>query len=122
MSEEAGDTDGVPGDHPFDPEEFDRTKYTEHFPTLQAAYKDAFEVVSGDHDSELVHAIDQQVLSESEPFYDPEDGFRVEVPDEPAARVAAAGVVADPADVEAVLAEYVTALETALARRFGTEG
>lgn len=122
MSEEAGETDAPPEAPPFDPEEFDRTKYTEHFPTLQAAYKDAFEVVNEDHDSELVHAIDQQVLSESEPFYDPEDGFRVEVPDEPAARVAAAGVVADPADVEAVLTEYVTALEEALARRFAADG
>jgi hypothetical protein len=62
----------------FTPKEFDQTKYTEHFPALQAAYKDAFEEINDRHDSELVHAIDQQVLNESEPFYSPEGGFEVD--------------------------------------------
>ncbi|MFB6111677.1 MAG: DUF5783 family protein [Halobacteriaceae archaeon] len=109
----------VEADLELSPAEFDETKYTEHFPTLQAAYKEAFEEINDTHDSELVHAIDQQVLNESEPFYDEEEGFVIEVPDEPVARVAAAGLVVDSETVEAVLDEYVEAIEAALARRFG---
>lgn len=102
----------------FTPEEFEEAKYTEHFPSLQAAYKAAFDDINERHDSELVHAIDQQVLSESEPFYRGGTEFELQVPDDPVARVAAAGVLADEADVETVLAEYVTAIEEALAEQF----
>lgn len=102
----------------FTPEEFEKSKYTEHFPSLQAAYKAAFDEVNERHDSELVHAIDQQVLSESEPFYRGGTEFELEVPDDPVARVAAAGVLADEGDVETVLSEYVTAIEAALAQQF----
>jgi hypothetical protein len=102
----------------FTPEEFEETKYTEHFPSLQAAYKAAFEDINDRYDSELVHAIDQQVLSESEPFYEGDGEFELEVPDDPVARVAAAGVLADEGDVETVLSEYVTAIENALAEQF----
>lgn len=102
----------------FTPEEFEETKYTEHFPSLQAAYKAAFDEINDQYDSELVHAIDQQVLSESEPFYHGGTEFELQVPDDPAARVAAAGVLADEGDVETVLSEYVSAIERALAEQF----
>lgn len=115
MSEE------TPPEPDFSAEEFDEAKYTEHFPALQAAYKRAFEQVNDQYDSELVHALDQAVLSESEPFYNPGDGFHVEVPDEPVGRVAATGVMADAEDVETVLNAYVEALETALAAEFAPE-
>lgn len=69
----------------FDPERFEN-KYEHYFPELQRAYRTAFEAMRTEFDSELVHAIDQRVLSESEPFY--EDGsFRVELPDDAAERV-----------------------------------
>lgn len=102
----------------FTPEEFEETKYTEHFPSLQAAYKAAFEEVNEQYDSELVHAIDQQVLSESEPFYRGGTEFELQVPEDPAARVATAGVLADEEEVKTVLAAYVTAIEEALAEQF----
>lgn len=110
--------DGEPADPPFDAEEFDETKYTERFPQLQGAYKQAFSEVNETYDSELVHAIDQQVLNESEPFYDSDRGFYVEVPEEPVARVAAAGVIADSDRVETVLQAYTNALSDALAAEF----
>jgi hypothetical protein len=69
----------------FDPEKFE-DKYVHYFPELQRAYKNAFEAMSERYDSELVHAIDQQILNESEPFYD-DGAFRIELPDDPADRV-----------------------------------
>ena len=53
----------------FDPEQFE-DKYANYFPELQRAYKQAFETMNDRYDSELIHAIDQQILSESEPFYE----------------------------------------------------
>lgn len=102
----------------FTPDEFDQTKYTDHFPALQAAYKSAFETVNEQYDSELVHAIDQQVLNESEPFYRGDGSFELEIPEEPVARVAAAGIIADADQVETVLEAYVTAIEDALREQF----
>jgi hypothetical protein len=110
--------DGSLPEPDFTPEEFDQTKYTDHFPALQAAYKMAFETVNEEYDSELVHAIDQQVLNESEPFYRGEGTFELEIPEEPVARVAAAGVIADGDRVETVLDAYVSAIEDALREQF----
>jgi len=53
----------------FDPEKFE-DKYQHYFPELQRAYKRAFETMNDAYDSELVHAIDQEILAESEPFYE----------------------------------------------------
>jgi hypothetical protein len=102
----------------FDPERFEEEKYRDYFPQLQRAYKDAFETMNDEYDSELVHAIDQQLLNESEPFF--EDGaFRVELPDEPAERVTA--VVVDDGKLEATVDRYVAELEASLARVFGVD-
>jgi hypothetical protein len=46
----------------FDPEKFE-DKYEHYFPELQRAYKQAFETMNDTYDSELIHAIDQAVLS-----------------------------------------------------------
>ena len=100
----------------FDPEQFE-DKYANYFTELQKAYKNAFEVMNDTYDSELVHAIDQQVLNESEPFYDEEDGFYVELPENPAERLTA--VIADDEKVEAVLHEYVDRIESELHDIFG---
>ena len=97
----------------FDPEQFE-DKYAHYFPELQRAYKNAFETMNERYDSDLVHAIDQQVLNESEPFY--EDGeFRVELPENPTDRVT--GVV-DDEKLEMTLERYVAEIESELYRVF----
>ncbi len=101
----------------FDPERFE-DKYEQYFPELQRAYRDAFETMSGRADSELVHAIDQQVLAESEPFY--EDGrFVVELPADAADRVTAVEV--DEETLSATLERFVAEIERELHRVFGVE-
>lgn len=94
----------------FDPEKFE-DKYANYFPELQTAYRNAFEQMNERYDSGLVHAIDQQVLNESEPFYENE-GFSVELPDNPNERVT--DVLVGDEKLDAVLAEYVETIETEL--------
>ena len=99
----------------FDPEKFE-DKYVHYFPELQRAYKNAFEEMSERYDSELIHAIDQQILNESEPFYD-DGAFRIELPDDPADRVTA--IVVDDEKLSAVLDAYVDELCDQLRTVFG---
>ncbi|WP_254532238.1 DUF5783 family protein [Natrinema gelatinilyticum] len=100
----------------FDPEKFE-DKYANYFPELQQAYKNAFNRMNDRYDSQLVHAIDQQVLNESEPFYDGDGEFRVELPDEPYDRLT--GVLVDEERFEDVLEIHVEEIETELQRVFG---
>jgi hypothetical protein len=100
----------------FDPEKFE-DKYEHYFPQLQRAYKNAFEAMNERYDSELVHAIDQQVLNESEPFYEGDGTFRVELPKDPVERVDT--VVAGEEKVTETLDRYVERIEDELARVFG---
>ncbi|RBI63161.1 DUF5783 family protein [Halomicrococcus sp. NG-SE-24] len=102
----------------FDPEKFE-DKYVHYFNELQRAYKDAFNEMNERYDSELVHAIDQQVLNESEPFYEGDGEFRVDLPENPTDRVQ--GIVAPDEKVEEVLDRYVARIESELARTFGFE-
>ena len=98
----------------FDPEKFE-DKYVHYFPELQQAYKNAFNRINEQYDSTLVHAIDQQVLNESEPFY--EDGeFRIELPDDPYDRIT--GVVVEEEQFETVLEAHIEAIEAELERVF----
>jgi len=94
----------------FDPEKFE-DKYANYFTELQRAYKNAFETMNDRFDSELVHAIDQQVLNESEPFYE-DDGFRIELPENPTDRVTA--VVVDEGKLESTLDRYIEEIEAEL--------
>ncbi|PSP79379.1 hypothetical protein BRC81_05195 [Halobacteriales archaeon QS_1_68_20] len=121
----------------FDPEKFE-DKYANYFAELQRAYKNAFEYMNERYDSELVHAIDQQVLSESEPFYEgsaeqssaddssgqgprEHDGeFRVELPSEPYDRIQ--GVLVDEEKFEETMDMYVQRIERELRRVFGFDG
>jgi len=119
----------------FDPERFEEEKYAEYFTDLQTAYKRAFETMNEQYDSGLVHAIDQRVLAESEPFYEPagetdgtgDDGgegegqFRIDLPEDPHDRVREAGVVVEADRLEAVLDRYVEELAAELCRQFGLE-
>ena len=102
----------------FDPEKFEE-KYAHYFTELQRAYKNAFESMNDQYDSELIHGIDQQILNESEPFYDEETGFRVELPDDPTERLTAV-VVADD-KLRETLDRYVAEIETQLYEVFDVE-
>jgi hypothetical protein len=122
----------------FDPEKFE-DKYQHYFPELQKAYKRAFEYMNERYDSELIHAIDQGVLAESEPFYEggteqssaddssgqrprERDGeFRIELPEEPVARIAGQGVLVDEDRAEEVVDVYVDRLEHEIRVGFGFE-
>ena len=99
------------------PEAFEEEKYVDHFPKLQAAYKRAFNEMNEQYDSDLVHRIDQRVLSESEPHYEGDGEFTIELPDDPAGRLE--GVLASDEKVEAVLERYTDELRTQLRRVFG---
>ncbi len=117
----------------FDPEKFE-DKYANYFPELQQAYKNAFNRMNDRYDSTLVHAIDQQVLNESEPFYEgsaaesaaddssgeprEHDGaFRVELPEDPYDRLV--GVTVSEDRFEEVLEKHVEEIEAELERIFG---
>ncbi|WP_265109512.1 DUF5783 family protein [Halosolutus halophilus] len=100
----------------FDPEKFE-DKYANYFPELQQAYKNAFNRMNDQYDSQLVHAIDQQVLNESEPFYEGDGEFRVELPEDPYDRVT--GVLVEEDRFEEVLEIHVEEIERELQRVFG---
>ncbi|MFT4922071.1 MAG: hypothetical protein ACI8XM_001281 [Haloarculaceae archaeon] len=100
----------------FDPEKFE-DKYEHYFPQLQQAYRQAFERMNDAYDSELVHAIDQAILAESEPFYEGEGEFRIELPADPLEQLS--GVVVDEQKAEAVLETYIGEIESELQAVFG---
>ncbi|ELY79144.1 DUF5783 family protein [Natrinema gari] len=100
----------------FDPEKFE-DKYANYFPELQQAYKNAFNRMNDRYDSQLVHAIDQEVLNESEPFYEGDGEFRIELPDEPYERLS--GVLVEEERFDDVLETHVEEIETELRRVFG---
>jgi hypothetical protein len=102
----------------FDPEKFEN-KYANYFTELQRAYKNAFERMNERYDSELVHAIDQQVLNESEPFYEGDGQFRIDLPENPADRVTA--IIVDDVKLSETLDIYVDELEAELHSVFGFE-
>ena len=101
----------------FDPEKFE-DKYVHYFQQLQRAYKNAFSTMNDEFDSTLIHGIDQQILNESEPFY--EDGeFFVDLPENPSERLT--GVAVDDEKLEATLERYVEEIESELYRVFGVD-
>jgi hypothetical protein len=102
----------------FDPDRFEAEKYREYFPQLQRAYRNAFETMNEAYDSELVHAIDQQVLNESEPVF--EDGeFRIDLPGDPVDRVTA--IVVDETKLTETVERYREELRRELRRVFDVE-
>ncbi|WP_123537042.1 DUF5783 family protein [Halosimplex salinum] len=104
----------------FDPEKFE-DKYANYFTELQRAYKQAFETMNDRYDSELIHAIDQQILSESEPFYEGDGEFRIELPDDPTERLSGV-LAADDEKVETILDRYVDEIESEIRSVFGLTG
>ncbi|WP_435099047.1 DUF5783 family protein [Halarchaeum sp. P4] len=93
----------------FTPEEFEEKKYTDYFPQLQTAYKRAFNDLNAEYDSTLVHALDQQVLNESQPHYEGDGEFSVELPENPIERLE--DVVADDEKAAKLLDLYVEGIE-----------
>lgn len=102
----------------FDPEKFE-DKYVHYMDELQTAYRNAYQHFHGQYDSTLLRSIDRQVLSESEPFYEGNGEFRVELPDNPRER--AGDVPVDDETFDAVLQEFVDRIELELRRIFGFE-
>mgnify|MGYP000191489670 CR=1 FL=1 len=104
----------------LDPETFEEEKYREFLPKLQTAYKRAFDRLNDEYDSSLVHAIDQQVLNESEPSYEGDGEFVLDLPADPLDRLD--GVVVADERAQAVLDRYVTEVEAQLAAVFDVDG
>jgi hypothetical protein len=98
------------------PEEFEEEKYVDYFPKLQTAYKRAFEEMNETYDSDLVHGIDQTVLAESEPHYEGDGEFTVDLPEDPLGKLD--GVVVTDEKAERVLDRYVEELKAQLRGQF----
>ncbi len=98
----------------FDPEKFEE-KYVHYFTELEAAYSDAYQQLHGRYDSTVLRAIDRQVLNESEPVYEGDGTFRVELPEDPHGR---APDVADHDQFDEVLSTFVDRIERELHRQF----
>ncbi|EMA37573.1 DUF5783 family protein [Halococcus hamelinensis] len=101
----------------FDPEKFEE-KYSHYLDELQEAYKNAYQYMHDRYDSTPLRSIDRQVLNESEPFYDGNGEFRVELPENPHDRVQN---IPDEEEFDTILAEFVTRIETELQRIFEFE-
>jgi len=99
------------------PDEFEEEKFVSYFPKLQTAYKRAFNELNEQYDSSLVHAIDQQILNESEPHYEGDGEFSIELPDDPLDRLT--GVVVPDEKAQAVLEEHVAQIKRELQDQFG---
>ena len=102
----------------FDPDKFDE-KYVHYFEELEAAYSNAYQQLHGRYDSEVLRAIDRQVLSESEPVYEGDGEFRVVLPDDVEER--ARSLPGDEETFDVVLEEFVDRIERELRRIFGFE-
>jgi len=95
----------------FDPERFE-DKYEHYFTELQQAYKRAFDVMSERHDPDVVHAVDQLILAESEPFYDGDGTFRIELPGDADERLDGVDLTVE--NLDAVLDDYTDEIDRQL--------
>jgi hypothetical protein len=102
----------------FDPENFD-DKYVYYFEELETAYSNAYQQLHGQCDSEILRAIDREILSESEPVYEGDGEFRVALPDDLERRADA--LPGDDETFDAVLAEFTDRIERELRQIFGFE-
>lgn len=101
----------------LDPETFEEEKYVDLFPKLQQSYKNAFNRMNERYDSTLIHGIDQAVLNESEPHYEGDGEFTIDLPENPSERIEGVVVVSDE-KLEELLDIYVEELKTELRRVF----
>lgn len=103
---------------PFDAEKFEE-KYRHYLDELDQAYRNAFDYMNEQYDSGLVHVIDQKILDSSEPRYEGNAEFRIELPDAPMERLQSDSV--DEEQFETVLSAYVERLEAELRAVFDLE-
>jgi hypothetical protein len=103
----------------FDPDRFE-DKYEHYFTELQQAYKQAFDEMSDRHSSDLVHGVDQRVLAESEPFYEGDGQFRIELPEDAVERLIDEFPLSE-SELEAVYDEYTDEIERQLQSVFDLE-
>jgi hypothetical protein len=101
----------------LDPETFEEEKYVDYFPKLQQAYKNAFNRMNERYDSTLIHGIDQAILNESEPHYEGDGEFTIELPENPHERIDGVVVVSEE-KLDDMLERYVEELESELRRVF----
>ncbi len=102
----------------FDEEKFEE-KYVHYFEELERAYSNAFSALHGTADSTLLRAIDRQVMSESEPVYDGDGQFTVQLPDDPQSMVD--GVQGSEHQFTQLLDQFVELVETELQEIFEFE-
>ncbi|MFB6224332.1 MAG: DUF5783 family protein [Haloarcula sp.] len=102
----------------FDPEKF-QEKYVHYFEELEEAYSNAYQELHGQCDSEILRAIDRQLLSESEPVYEGDGEFHIQLPDD--AETRAQSLPGDEETFNAVLTEFTDAIEHELRRLFEFE-
>jgi hypothetical protein len=102
----------------FDPEKFE-DKYAYYFEELETAYSNAYQHLHGQYDSEVLRAIDRQVLSESEPMYEGDGEFRIALPDDIEER--AQSLPGDEDQFHTVLAVFTDRIEHELRCVFGFE-
>lgn len=102
----------------FEAEKFEE-KYVYYFDELERAYSNAYQQLHGEYDSVVLRAIDRNVLSESEPVYEGDGQFRVELPDDLDER--AQSLPGDPEQFNVVLEAFVTEIERELCRIFELE-
>lgn len=98
----------------FDPEKF-AEKYVYYFEELEAAYSNAYQQLHGQCDSTLLRAIDREVLNESEPLYEGDGEFRIDLPPNPQERISA---TVDDEAFDALLEEFTDRIERELHRQF----
>lgn len=102
----------------FDAEKFE-DKYVHYFEEIEAAYSDAYQTLHGTYDSQVLKAIDRQVLSESEPVYEGDGEFSIRLPDDIDQRKASLGLDSDQFDT--VLERYTDEIVAELRGEFGFE-
>lgn len=102
----------------FNSEKFEE-KYQYYFDELERAYSDAYQQLHGEHNSEILRAVDRNVLSESEPVYEGNGEFRIMLPNDLEER--AQSLPGDEEAFNTVLEEFTAEIERELRRVFEFE-
>jgi hypothetical protein len=102
----------------FNPEQFEE-KYQYYFDEIEKAYSAAYQQLHGEYNSDILRAIDRNVLSESEPVYEGNGEFRVILPDDLDER--AKSLPGDEEAFNTVLEEFTAEIEHELHRIFEFE-
>lgn len=97
----------------FDEQRFEE-KYVHYFEELETAYSNAYQQLHGEVDSTILKAIDRQVMSESEPMYEGDGQFRLDLPENPHERAE----TVPREEFERVLDKYAELVEAELRRVF----